>query len=49
MQKLIEKTQNGDLFFLRQAKSKPETRHKVLGVNFEDKEEGTDMAAVKHL
>ena len=47
VQKLIEKAENQDLFFHKQVKSETETGHNVLGVNFEDDEEGTYVAAVR--
>ena len=47
VQKLMEKTENQDLFLHKQVKSKLETGHKVLGVNFEDDEGGTYVAAVR--
>ena len=47
VEKLIEKTENQDLFFHKQVKSKLETGHKVLGVNFEGDGGGTYLAAVR--
>ena len=47
VQKLIEKTENQDLFFRKKVTSKLETGHKVLAVNFEDDEGGIYVAAVR--